>query len=492
MIGGRLGNGNQIDSNIPVQVTGLTGENLAVSSWRITWRLTDNAESTLSSITVINSFDPSDPFQEYRLGEDRENQNLRIGAEYTVTVAGIAANGAVGMATTVTAIPLAAFPGPAITKGEVGYDSVSINWNRPFTQPGTAQEVSRFKLYVRTTGSSAATESDFDVTELTLGPSSNSYTVENLRLETDYEIALSGLNDDNFESDLSSITARTSDVISPSAPRAQLTPGTNEFLVTWLPPAMPGGEIEGYRVYWNNSTDGTLGNNFDSVSLDKYQRQYRINRIRGELLSSDISYVVEVEVFNRAGTARATLSGIPQTVPDQVVLGDVIPGPDRMQITVNWRVPDNGGTTITNFNVYWSRGGEIDIDGDLQKTLVFDAENNPAGTSTSTVIGAGGDGAILQPNTPYNVAVDAQNSVGKGTLSATKQVITFLPQMGFLRLSSKFKRNPRESNNYGRLGCRCRCKYRDNLSNYLEWRQRNSRAHNWHKRSLRYRDIFRN
>ena len=177
----------------------------------------------------------------------------------------------------------------------------------------------------------------------------------------------------------------------PSVPQSlTTTPGDGQVALTWTAPTSNGGSgITKYQVQKDSDTwvDVMSGLTYTFTGLTNGQ-----------------SYTFQVRAVNSVGSSEAaTTTATPQaaaTVPSSPQNFTAIPG--NGQVTITWTDPvNNGGSTITKYQVQQDNGSWIDITGSLTYTFVG-----------------------LTNGTSYTFMVRAVNSVGNGaetTTTATPQ-----------------------------------------------------------------------
>ena len=191
----------------------------------------------------------------------------------------------------------------------------------------------------------------------------------------------------------------------PSAPQSiSATPGPNQIVVTWQPPADTGGTpITGYTITWVSSTgaSGTIPETATTRTLRN--------------LTNSATYTISITASNAAGPSPATTtSATPRGVPSGPRSISVTPGPN--EIVVTWQPPaDTGGTPITGYTITWASStgasGTIGTTGtthplrnlDNGATYTIDVTaTNAAGTSPPATASATPLGA---PSAPRDVRV---------------------------------------------------------------------------------------
>ena len=129
----------------------------------------------------------------------------------------------------------------------------------------------------------------------------------------------------------------------PSAPQSiSVSPGPNEIVVNWLPPADSGSSpITGYTITWVSSTgaSGTIPTTDTTRTLRN--------------LANGATYTIGVTASNASGTSpAASASATPLGGPSGPQSISVSPGPN--EIVVNWLPPlSAGGSPITGYTITW-------------------------------------------------------------------------------------------------------------------------------------------
>lgn len=180
----------------------------------------------------------------------------------------------------------------------------------------------------------------------------------------------------------------------PEAPDApSLTRGDEELSVSWTAPDDGGETIIGYDTRYKLSTASDWT---DGPSVNGTTTSATISSLTNGL-SYDVQVGAENSIGNSEWSTSATLKVF--TVPDAPGVPTVT-GQDR-QVEVIWGAPDNGGSTITAYNVEYRIEGVVEwTEGDLE---MFDTE---------TII------TDRRADETYEVRVRAVNAAGEGDWSS--------------------------------------------------------------------------
>jgi hypothetical protein len=177
----------------------------------------------------------------------------------------------------------------------------------------------------------------------------------------------------------------------PAAPSLQATAGDGTVHLAWTVPSDGGSPITGYNVYRGTSSGGeTLLANLGNVT--SYDDTTVVN---------GTTYYYTVTAVNGVGEGTVSNEGSATphapTAPAAPTLTAATPGNSTVHLT--WTAPSNGGSPITNYDVYrgTSSGGET-----LLATLgnVTSFDDNTAANGTT-----------------YYYEVSAKNAVGEGPVS---------------------------------------------------------------------------
>ena len=370
---GQLGNGvSGTNNSTPVQVSGLTGDEVVTSNWLVRW--TDKSGEVQKSAILPASQTT------YRI------INIQLGGNYIITVAAIDSKG--GEAA-VAELPLFSVPEvPEIQNVTPSYRTIRVNWTMPDNDGGA--EITTYTIYWQVASESTESEMSTNVRA-----SQTNYDILRLTPDTTYKIAVTAVNSIGEGPRSTTILTRTLETKDPSLVTVTVTTGDKFLNVTWEAPEEIGDEeLSGYRIYWNG---GAISSNSGTELLPIEPQSYSISG-----LMNGVAYQVTVEALNSAGTSRATAMGTPQGVPDQVILGDVTPS--YRTIGVSWEAPDNQGARITTYTIYWQVASE---------STESEMSTNVRASQTNYDI------LRLTPDTTYKIAVAAVNGIGESPRLAT-------------------------------------------------------------------------
>ncbi|MCX6720204.1 MAG: fibronectin type III domain-containing protein [Candidatus Staskawiczbacteria bacterium] len=173
--------------------------------------------------------------------------------------------------------------------------------------------------------------------------------------------------------------------------------GSQTIAVSFSAPSDGGSAITGYTVY--NSVDGSTWTGTTSP-------------INATGLTNGTSYTFTVKATNGVGqgpASDASSSITPATVPGAPTITSAVRGGSQ-EIVLNWSVPSDGGSTITDYMIDFKLHSDSDW---------TNFPHTPASTATTTTV----TGVGLVNGSEYDFRVKAQNGVDWGDYSTTASAI---------------------------------------------------------------------
>ena len=317
-------------------------------------------------------------------GGDREATvpGLTNGQRYTVAVRAVNAAGA-GPAAEVTATPVTTPGAPQDLRGEPGDAQVTLRWEAPTSDGGSA--ILRYEYAVDDSGTWIDAGGDREA------------TVPGLTNGQRYTVAVRAVNAAGA-GPAAEVTATP--VTTPGAPQdLRSEPGDAQVTLRWEAPASDGGSAI-LRYEYAVDDSGTwidAGGDLEETVRD---------------LTSGQSYAVAVRAVNAAGAGPAAeVTATPVTTPGAPQRLRSEPG--DTQVTLRWEAPtSDGGSAILRYEYAIDDSGTwIDAGGDLEET-VRDLTNGQS----------------------YAVAVRAVNAAGAGpATTVTSMPADPLPQAWLAR-----------------------------------------------------------
>ncbi|MHA2275864.1 MAG: fibronectin type III domain-containing protein, partial [Candidatus Kariarchaeaceae archaeon] len=261
------------------------------------------------------------------------------GIEYFYVIRAVNVKGEGSDSTEVSDVPIGAPSPPQNLSGTPGSGQVSLTWEAPVSDGGSAitgYTVKRsennggpYSTTVGTTGSLTLTDSS--VSDGT----------------TYYYIVLA--NNNNGPSGNSNQFQATPGS-SPSAPQSlAATGGDNQVILNWSTPLSDGGSpILQYRVY------RSLGNNASYINIDNTTA---ISFVDSTVINGNLYYYVLTAQNSLGEGAQSNEKNvIPSTIPGQPT-GLTVTKNDTF-VDLSWTAPiDNGGATLTGYKIY--RNGSL-------------------------------------------------------------------------------------------------------------------------------------
>ena len=248
--------------------------------------------------------------------------------------------------------------------------SVALDWDAPSDDGDTA--ITDYE-YSSNDGS----------TFTAIGSTDTDYTVTGLDKNTEYDFQVRAVNSDGSGTATATVTTTTAITTSTAPQSLSVTVPVNgtSLAASWDAPSDDGGELTDYEYSTNDgstwTSTGSTSTSYTITGLDK-----------------NTEYDVKVRAVNSAGngTASSTVTKTTATTtpsaPQSLTFSTT-----QTTITAEWTAPtDNGGATISRYDVRIDGGSWID-----------------AGLDLEHVFGS------LDPNTEYDIDVAAVNSAGRGT-----------------------------------------------------------------------------
>ena len=268
-------------------------------------------------------------------------QNLRNGAEYTITVTATNEAGTSPAGPAASAAPAATPTAPRAVSVDRGDGRIDVTWQPPASDGG--RPVLSYTLSWRTPD--GATNS--------VQTAQTNHTLEGLTNGTTYSVTVAATNE--IGTSAASNPASGTPAYIPGAPGALSTTRDDARIhVAWEPPVSDGGlSVTGYTVLWV-ATDGTTN------SAETTQTGYTI-----EGLTNGTTYGITVSATNEIGTSVTAdpVRATPARAPGPLAYAEIAIGHEAL--LVNWLPPtDDGGLPVRSYTLTWTApdGGVASID----------------------------------------------------------------------------------------------------------------------------------
>jgi fibronectin type 3 domain-containing protein len=314
---------------------------------------------------------------------------LTAGVTYYYQLTAVNSVGESGRSAEKNASPTSAAtaPGaPTLSSASAGNATVSLTWNAPSSNGGSA--ITNYKLYRST---STGTE-----TLLTTLGNVTAYADSGLANGVTYYYKLSAVNaigESALSGELNATPTQPATV--PGAPTLNsATAGNNSVALAWTAPSSNGGSaVTGYKVYRSTSSGTetlltTLGNTASYTDSG---------------LANGVTYYYKVSAVNAIGESALSgeLNATPVTTPSAPTLNSATAG--TSSVALAWTAPSStGGTAISGYKVYRSTTSGTE-------TLLTTLGNVTNWTDTGLTAGV-----------TYYYQLTALNSVGESGRSAEK------------------------------------------------------------------------
>uniref|UniRef100_A0A8D3CH91 Receptor-type tyrosine-protein phosphatase F n=1 Tax=Scophthalmus maximus TaxID=52904 RepID=A0A8D3CH91_SCOMX len=313
-----------------------------------------------------------------------ELTNIRQSANYTCV-----AISSLGMIETTAQITVKALPKPptSFIVTETTATSVTLTWDS-----GNPEPVSYYVIQYH------AKLSDNGFQEVD-GVATTRYSIGGLSPFSEYEFRVMAVNNVGRGPSSGIVDTRTSEQ-APSSPPLHVQArmlSSSTMLVQWEAPEEPNGKIRGYRVYYSSSPNTPLSA-WQKHNTDDSQ----LTTISG--LTTDITYNLRVLGFTSVGDG---------------------PPSDVLQIKTQQGV----GLTSTSTQLAWDPPPLAERNGKIMRYIVvyrdINSQHNNTNSTTETQMTIQG----LQPDTTYDIRVQAFTSKGGGLISPSIQSRTMSTSM---------------------------------------------------------------
>ena len=204
----------------------------------------------------------------------------------------------------------------------------------------------------------------------------------------------------------------------PPAPTVTWDTGTRRLLISWTPPHDGGSTITDYDLrFWDGGTGDPPNEAHwvepgDTRGLDHVGTATSATRVAGP----NKSYSFQVRATNSLGTGPWSASGsvttgnMLPTNPQQPTVTAVTGSPSSLE--VSWQAPDDGGSTITDYDLRYYQGVSDPAD-----EADWVTANETTGLPRTATAATSWTITGLAANTFYRVQVRAVNAVGEGPWS---------------------------------------------------------------------------
>ncbi|XP_066552442.1 receptor-type tyrosine-protein phosphatase S isoform X3 [Amia ocellicauda] len=383
---------------------------ISSNTMMVRWDEPEEPNGQIKGYRVYYTMDPSQPMSVWQIHNVQDSvittvQSLVASETYTIRVLAFTSVGDGPFSDPIHVKVLQGVPGQP-TKFQVGAvsdTSIELTWEPAYDKEG----IINYELHYR--------EGKFGNKVVnTFGPTS-SYTVENLRANTEYFFSIAAISEKGIGAFTNEIAQKTSQA-KPSAPPQDIkcsSSSSTTILVSWRPPPVESqnGALAGYRVRYQS-----IGGE-DITPKEVTEIPALTNQILLEGLEKWTQYRVTVAAYTAVGPGPDSEPIIARTDED-------VPGapPRRVEVEVlnstalkvMWRSlqPGRQHGQIRGYQVHYVRveNGESRGLPLIKDVMLADAQE---------MIIAG-----LQPDTTYSITVAAYTTKGDGARSKPKLVTT--------------------------------------------------------------------
>ena len=335
--------------------------------------------------------------------------NLTNGTEYDVQVQAVNSRGDGLWSGTLQATPRTIPGAPTLNALTPGKRILTLQWTAPSDNGGAT--ITSYDLQFKESDDEDI-PANWDEVSPIWASGDLEYGFKPLDNGTGYDIQVRAYNEagEGPWSNKESATPREA----PGAPKiGSVTPGNAELTVTWAAPNDDGGDdVSSYNLRYIRTGATPQQKDDDAAWTPKAEVGTPTNRadtITG--LDNGVEYDVQVQAVNTAGGGgwSDTETGTPRTTPDAPSISTLNSG--DQSLTVLWSRPNNGGATITSY--------------DLRYILESEDETDDANWTVEDSVWTSGpleydlDG--LTNGDQYDVQMRAVNSAGEGPWSGTRR-----------------------------------------------------------------------
>ena len=289
----------------------------------------------------------------------------------------------------------------AVTNGD---DQVTVTWDAPTDNGGSAITDYDVRYCVSDEKSPAACVGDWTIWKASQTSTALSATITGLTNGTEYLLAARAANVAG-EGSWSSHTWGDPDVVPGKPKSVAVASGDKQIIVTWSAADTDGSAITGYDLgtctgACSNDSDWSV--NFLSVV---YTRTVTKHPKNGSPLVNGTTYKVRIAAVNDHGTGpwSAIVSGKAGKLPGVPTSVSVTAG--NTQLAVSWSAPSDSGTgAVSDYDVQYKKSTE--------STWTEWNASNTSTTTSATITG-------LTNDTQYDVQVRAQTEYGHSAWSST-------------------------------------------------------------------------
>ena len=130
--------------------------------------------------------------------------------------------------------------------------------------------------------------------------------------------------------------------------------------ISWSAPSSNGGvAIDTYKIFWDNNSGSTDLSTFIEIGTKSASDSLIFSK--SSELTPGYNYQFAVTAINQVGTSDCsdTITVMAASAPSAPSSFST-DAQSTTSITISWVEPDDGGTSITDYEIDWNQGSQVD------------------------------------------------------------------------------------------------------------------------------------